>query len=194
MRRLLFALALLCTSAQAAPPAYWPWPLSANSTPPCVRQSADGWVVAWAWADDFTRSGYYAWGLWSQAVPDWGRVLAEGIAASDAQRRQAWDQHMTAAGRPDVLAPLFDAVAACVKPPPLPDWRVPVNTRAVDGSRPTYTATPAEVGGVTRGAQAAERAPADAACDCSTRSVEGSSTYCSVLGRADRLALCRRVN
>lgn len=68
---------------------------------------------------------------------------------------------------------------------PKPVWKVAINPGAT--TRPAYPL----VDGV-RGRTANGRATVGADCDCSARSVEGSSVYCGVNGRTDQVALCRR--
>lgn len=72
--------------------------------------------------------------------------------------------------------------------PPAPQWRVPHNARAADGSRPMQLIT----ADGQLGAADHARAAAGALCDCSVRVISGSTTYCAVPPVFTGVAVCRK--
>lgn len=188
---LLFVFALAARPAHAqtsSTPPCWPAPLGAGSQA-VIKVNGNGMAVAWACGQ--SRAGFFGrWTLdfdagYQQQIP---ALIAGGPDAWAA----LWMQRVT---RPvsdpalDVVRPLWNAALAEVQlqaPPPADAWVVAPNLTRPD--RPTF----AWVNGQRATSAAVERAPVGAPCDPKVGRTETGGSYFGVIGRADRVALCRK--
>ncbi len=212
----LLLLAPLLALAQAAPACY-PYSGDPAARMGGVRLHADGaywWWYCWdgkAWTGhgrtmhrtDIARTGI-----------DVGLRVAQAERIAEADRRTLLAQFDQARGTPcqqmidnagyaaalcramltDLRAGLA-APAPVAPPPPLPPppppppaevWTVAPNLTRAD--RPTF----AWLNGQRATQAAAERAPVGSPCDPTVGRAETGGSYFGVLGRADRVALCRK--
>lgn len=203
---LVFLFALMLASycsiaqAQAVQPKCLPFGLDGQATTfaPFVKRTDLGWHI-WLYCRD-PYVGIVAQGMtcphgeciaFDQAVERTRQAL-NGGAQGLRDLIAAVTQPERACSRTDLPEPwpaLCDEMRALMRADmpqePKPVWRVAPNSTYA--TRPAYPISAGVRGTISNG-----RATVGAECDCAVRSVEGSSVYCGVNGRADQVALCRR--
>ena len=181
----IVALLLLLPFMALAQPACWPSEAGGSGSVAVFKQDGTHRALVWLCCDAYQcRYAGFA-GPRSAFASDW---LAQGQSArfgADADRAALWARTVTAPTVKTGAVPVNDAARAEVaQRHPAPKWIVAKNA--------TYTTRPAyPIADGIRSSVSTARADVGAACDCSLRSVEGSSVYCGVA--AGTVALCSRV-
>lgn len=179
------AVLLLLPFMALAQPACWPAEAGGAGSVAVFKQDSTHRALVWLCCDAYEcRYAGFA-GPRSAFAADW---LTQGQAArfgGDADRAALWRRYVTAPPvKAGALAVNDHARAEVVLRHPLPRWVVARN--ATYATRPAY----ALVDGI-RASVSTARAEVGAACNCTLRSVEGSSVYCGVADNT--VALCSRV-
>lgn len=143
------------------------------------------------------------WGAWSAFDRQWGNRGLAMVRGGPAAVLAGWQQFVDPPQRdaqgnvvvPSNLRPVYNRVRARlmeIRAANPEQWTVAPNPQASDKSRPVY---PFADGVRGKTAVSGVRAAAGSPCDCErAKSVEGSSTYCSVNNHAAQVALCRRAD
>lgn len=181
MKRLLLAAVL---AAFAAPSSACE-PDSAQASDHFWGQDSSGIVVMWACAGEYYSYRTAKWAPVQAIDPKWPKNLLAAISASPEQRVALWRQYFPVGEPPPEMLPLMKQAWAAVPVPPDPVWTVQASRYA---TRPAYPV----VDGVRAKESDGTRAAVGSACNCLTRSVEGSTTYCAVNNQRTHVAVCTR--
>lgn len=210
MRALLALLLLwpaLAWSQIAVPPPCYAWP-KGNGTEAVIASSYRGAAICWRCLGRAEPVCYH--GPWDVWVGEFERLLPSVLRMSKSELDAnvvRWAPRRFDDPAISVTRPLYDEARARAMtmtafpsepltmlgapPPPRAEvWTVAPNpsSTSTPPSRPTF----AWVNGVRSTTAAAERVAVGAACDPKVGRTEGSNNYFGVLGRADRVALCRK--
>jgi hypothetical protein len=184
-------------------------PETTAERPPCWAKIVGGSGEGFVWGGNVVDGQYAGWwcelpgeprGQWRKVgvISLHGYVLkhpANVVFKTPAEMAAAyWDLNvaaMTTAGSPPAQWILKEAMYAALDatkpaPPPAQTWVVQT---ALSGSRPLYSVVNGALVSTTQRTPALASPPT--MCDCSAKTVIGTSTYCPTTTSAPLVALCR---